>query len=293
MKNNSIDLRSYLPKIFLFMVFLGVQVQAFAQEDPKKASREAEKYMQQAEEARSEGDFASAEAYYRRAIAKDPGNAAAKYNLGNLYYYEEINHEAVERHSQAAEVAPEKPVKHISYHNQGNAFMKQNKYKEAIEAYKNALRNDPGDDETRYNLALAKKMLEEEEPEGGGDDQNEDQNQDQEQNEGDQGEEDQEGDGEPQEGDEGDDQENEDQKGDEGEEEEEEEEGKPQDDQNQEQEGENQNENSERQQPVPGQLSPQQVKNLLEAMGNEEKKVQDKINAEKAKGAKTRSEKDW
>lgn len=42
-----------------------------------------------------------------------------------------------------------------------------------------------------------------------------------------------------------------------------------------------------------GQLSPQQIKSLLEAMNNEEKKVQDKINAEKAKGVKVRTEKDW
>jgi hypothetical protein len=47
------------------------------------------------------------------------------------------------------------------------------------------------------------------------------------------------------------------------------------------------------QQPVPGQLSPQQIKNLLEAMNNEEKKVQDKINAKKQKGAQVKSNKDW
>ena len=43
----------------------------------------------------------------------------------------------------------------------------------------------------------------------------------------------------------------------------------------------------------PGKLSPQQVKNLLEAMNNEEKKVQEKINAKKQKGTKVKPEKDW
>ena len=52
------------------------------------------------------------------------------------------------------------------------------------------------------------------------------------------------------------------------------------------------NENK-KQQPQQGKLSPQQVKNLLEAMNNEEKKVQDKINAKKAKGVKIKTEKDW
>ena len=59
--------------------------------------------------------------------------------------------------------------------------MNEERYKEAVEAYKNALRNDPTDDETRYNLALAKKLLEDQQQEGGddGDDKNkEDQNKD-------------------------------------------------------------------------------------------------------------------
>ena len=46
-------------------------------------------------------------------------------------------------------------------------------------------------------------------------------------------------------------------------------------------------------QPADGKLSPQQVKNLLESMNNQEKKVQDKINAKKQKGVKIKSEKDW
>ncbi|PIX08878.1 MAG: hypothetical protein COZ75_09670, partial [Flavobacteriaceae bacterium CG_4_8_14_3_um_filter_34_10] len=46
-------------------------------------------------------------------------------------------------------------------------------------------------------------------------------------------------------------------------------------------------------QQVEGQLSPQQIQSLLEAMNNQEKKVQDKINAEKQKGVKTKPEKDW
>ena len=46
-------------------------------------------------------------------------------------------------------------------------------------------------------------------------------------------------------------------------------------------------------QPQPGQLSPQQIKNLLEAMNNQEQKVQEKMNAQKAKGVKVQTDKDW
>ena len=288
----------FLIKMFFLVIFIGSVTTTFAQENPEKAIREARNFMKEAEEALAENDFATAEAYYRQAIAKDPGNAAARYNLGNLYYNKDINHEAVERHSQAAEVAPEKPIKHNSFHNQGNAFMKQKKYKEAIEAYKNALRNNPKDDETRYNLALAKKMLEKEQDgDGGEDDQNQgdqdqqdQQNQDSKDQQGDQGEKEQNESGEPQDSEQGDDQENKEKK--EGDEEKENK-GDPKNQENQDQKGDKPKEQPQQQQPVPGQLSPQQVKNLLEAMGNEEKKVQDKINAEKAKGAKTKTEKDW
>lgn len=287
-----------LLKIAFFGILLLGHAQVFAQEDPEKAARLAKKYMQQAEEAMEENDLATAEAYYRQAIAKDPSNAAARYNLGNIYYNNEITGEAVERHTQSAKVAEEKSLKHDSFHNQGNSFMKQKKYKEAVEAYKNSLRNNPDDEETRYNYALAKKLLEEEKKGGGEDDkdqekqdqkdQKQDQQKDDKEQEGDQGEKEQNEDGKPEEKDKGgekDKKEGEDEK---------DEKGKPQDKDKQKDQGDKSEDEQPRQpQPKPGQLSPQQVKNLLEAMGNEEKKVQEKINAEKAKGTPRKAEKDW
>ncbi len=275
--------------IFLFAFPLA------AQEKPEvaaKTAKTAKKYMQEAEEALTENDMASAEAFYRKAIAKDPSNAEARYNLGNLYYNKEITNEAVQRHGQAATVAETKPLKHDSFHNRGNALMKQKKYKEAVEAYKHSLRNNPKDEETRYNLALAKKMLEEEEKKGGGgdkdqQDKNEEQKEDQKDQQGDEGEKEKNEDGKPDDQ-QGGDQENKDKK--EGEDKKDNE-GDPKNKDQQEQKKGDQNQ--QQPQPRPGQLSPQQVKNLLEAMGNEEKKVQEKINAEKVKGAKTKTGKDW
>ena len=147
-------------------------------------------YLQEAEDALSENDFAAAEAAYRKAIAKDPDNPTAKYNLGNLYYNKEKPSEAGERLNQAGEIADSKETKHKAFHNLGNSFMRQEKYKEAVEAYKDALRNNPNDEETRYNLALAKKMLEEEQQQQedqddgeGGDNQEQEQEENQEQQE--------------------------------------------------------------------------------------------------------------
>lgn len=288
-----------LLKIAFLGLLLFVVLPAYAQEDQEKAVRAAKKYMQEAEEALAENDMATAEALYRKAIAKDPANAEARYNLGNIYYKNEITGEAVERHTQSAKVAEERPLKHDSYHNQGNAYMKQKKYKEAVEAYKNSLRNNPNDEETRYNLALAKKMLEEEKK-GGGDENKDDQKkdqqdqkdqkQDQKEQEGDQGDKEKNDEGKPEDKDKGGEKDKKDQK--EGEDKKDDK-GKPQDQQKQKDEGEKSDEQQQQPQPRPGQLSAQQVKNLLEAMGNEEKKVQEKINAEKVKGAKTKTEKDW
>lgn len=286
--------------IFLWVVFFAAMPVA-AQEDLKEASRTAKKFMQKAEKAVAENDFAAAEALYRQAIAKDPTNAEARYNLGNLYYENRIEEEAVPRHQQAAKVTEAKDLKHSSYHNQGNALMKQKKYQEAIEAYKNSLRNNPDDDQTRYNLALAKELLEEERK-GGGDedkdqkkkdqqDQEKDQKEQDKEQEGDKGEKEKNEEGKPEEKDKGGEKESKDQK--EGQDEKENE-GKPQDQDKQKEQGEKSDKEQPKQtQPRPGQLSPQQVKNLLEAMGNEEKKVQEKINAKKMKGAKTKNEKDW
>ena len=291
---------------FLILALLfSVVINAQQANDEKRLKKEANAYMNEAEEALSENDFASAEAAYRKAIAKDPANTAAKYNMGNLYYNREKSGESQSRFVEADKVSESKEDRHRINHNLGNSFMKQKKYKEAVEAYKNALRNDPTDDETRYNLALAKKKLEEEQQQDQNNDDNQDnqdnkdQNEDQkdqdQDNEGDKGE-DKDQDGKPE--DEGDN-EKQDPKDGEGDQENE----KPQDQNPNEQNKEDQNQKDQKgkpdqqkqQQPQPaqGQLSPQQIKNLLEAMNNQEEKTQDKMNAEKAKAVKTRSDKDW
>jgi len=161
--------------------------------------------------------------------------------------------------------------------------MNQKNYAGAVEAYKNALRNNPKDDETRYNFALAKKMLEQnpQDDGGSGDEQNQEDSQDQEE---------QESEGDNQEGEqgEGDDKEQEGENEKDSGEGDDEQEGSPEEQQGEGDEGEEQPPK-----PIEGQLSPQQIQSLLDAMNNEEKKVQDKMNAEKQKGTPTRSDKDW
>ncbi|WP_037318075.1 tetratricopeptide repeat protein [Salegentibacter sp. Hel_I_6] len=285
----------------LFVIFgLLLIFPVVAQQQDKeleKAKKEAGEFMQEADAALGENDFPKAEAAYRKAIAKDPENSDARYNMGNMYYTRDNAPQATQRYKQAAEIAETKIAKHKANHNLGNAYMNQKRYQEAVEAYKDALRNNPTDDETRYNLALAKKMLEQEQEQDdnqdGGDDENQDdenqdqenqdENQDQENKEEqqDQGEGDNEGDQDNQ------DQDQEEKEGDQEEQEEQDGEGDQEEQDKEPEEGQPQP------QPAQGQLSPEQIQSLLEAMNNEERKVQDKINAEKQKGAKVKSEKDW
>ncbi|NAY91826.1 tetratricopeptide repeat protein [Muricauda sp. JGD-17] len=286
---------------FGFLLALGLVVKA--QENPldeqaKKALKNSTELTWEANNELTTNDFTSAEATYRKAISKSKQNAVAPFNLGNAYYNRESYGEAFGRFKQAGEVAEEKPEKHKAYHNMGNVFMKNKEYLKAVEAYKEALRNNPNDDETRYNLALAKKMLEKEQDEQknddnqGGDDNKDQQDQkDQNQDQNDGGDNQNQDEGEQNEGenkDQGDDGENgedkpeENQKGD-GDEKKEQEK-KP---------NEGSRPEEQKQQPRPNQLSKQQIQNLLEAMQNEEKKVQEKMEARKVRGKKIKNEKDW
>src|SRR5690554_3147056 len=248
----------------------------FAQQtkEQEKELKASQLHLSEAQQSLQNEDFVSAEAQYRKAISLNPKNETAKYNLGTAYYGKEKNAEAMLRFKQAATTATTKEEKHRAFHNLGNTFMNKKKYQEAVESYKNALRNNPNDEETRYNLALAQDLLDKNPPPPeDSDDQNQDkQDQDNQDDNEDQGDNKDEKDKGEEKEDKGDDKKDE---------------GKPNEPKDEE------GDKPQQQQPVPGQLSPEQVKSLLEAMENEEKKVQDKINAEKQKGVKIKSDKDW
>lgn len=281
-------------KHLLIYIFTFISVTSFAQDKDKEkqqleAVKKANNYVYEGNELAVNDDFISAEMAYRKAISNQPTSVAGTYNLGTSYYNEGSYTEALYRLQQAAKSATTKEEKHKAFHNIGNILMKNKQCKEAVDAYKNALRNNPTDDETRYNLALAKKCAEDQkdnqdQQDDNKNDQNKDQNQDE--NKDNQDNQDQEeGDNKEDQEDKGgqDKKDGEDQKDDEG---------KPKDNEQDQGKGEDQ-EKEQQPKPQQGQLSPQQVKNLLEAMNNQEQKVQEKMNAEKQKGVKIQTEKDW
>ena len=280
-----LNIYSFLAFVLLSAISLNAQDRV-DERQLKQTIEEANDYVYQANEQLKEEDYVEAEMSYRKAISKQPSNVVGAYNLGNTYYKSGNFEEALFRHQEAAKEATNKVEKHRAFHNIGNVLMQNKKCQEAVEAYKNALRNDPTDDETRYNLVLAKECAEQQKDQNQNDE-NEDENKDKQDQNQDQDKKEDEGDkkDDPKDQGEDDNKQGEDQK---------DEEGKPKDEKKDEnKQGDQQKDQKQQPKPQPGQLSPQQIKSLLEAMNNQEQKVQEKINAEKQKGVKVKTEKDW
>ena len=232
-------------------------------------SQEKDKDLPKGNDNFADKKYADAEADYRLSQAKFKKKSIASYNLGTSIYKQNQTAEAKYQFAKAIKDAKTKADKHQAFHNLGNSFMKEKNYSNAVEAYKNALRNDPNDEETRYNFALAKKMLKDNPPPKEQDkkkdkkkdkekekekDKNKDKNDDKKDK----------GDNKDKDKKDGKDKKDKQDKGD-----------------------------GEKPQPKPSGASKQRIDNLLDAVNNEEKKVQEKVNAQKVQANPKKPEKDW
>ena len=104
--------------------------------------------------------YNEAEIEYRKSLEKDQDYFAASYNLADAIYKQKRFEESANLFDALTDDAKTKDEKAKLYHNLGNSLLKQQKLEESIAAYKDALRNNPTDEDTRHNLALAQKMLE-------------------------------------------------------------------------------------------------------------------------------------
>ena len=102
--------------------------------------------------------YDKAEVQYRKALSANPGNPQALYNLGCALMMQNKDSAAVVMYEKAADVETNKMRLSKIYHNIGVICQNKQMYSEAINAYQQSLRNNPHDDETRYNLALCKRM---------------------------------------------------------------------------------------------------------------------------------------
>ena len=215
-------------------------------------------------------NYKEAEVEYRKALIKDTASVAANYNLGNTLFRMDDAVNAEKNLAAAADTISKLPLdvdwkkgevkkgkrdaSSDIFHNLGNAYLAQKKYGEAVEAYKNSLRRNPGDVETKTNLAYAQKMLEDQQQnqQQNQQNQNQDQNQDQNQNNQDQ---------------------NKDQN------------------KNDKPDNKNDQQNQQGQQPK---ITPQAAEQMLQAVQDKENQTQEKVNKEKAKALKSKQkEKNW
>lgn len=135
-------------KKMISVVFLLMTMTAVAQTDRQ--------YIRQGNKQFHRGDYPGAEVSYRKAIEKNPKNPQATFNLGNALMAQKKDSAAVVQFENAARLETNPLRKALSYHNMGVICQTHKMYGDAIEAYKKALRLNPDDDETRYNLVLCK-----------------------------------------------------------------------------------------------------------------------------------------
>lgn len=142
-----------LQKTYITLLFLLVAGgSAFAQ----KSDRD---YLRSGNKLYNDSLFVKAEVDYRKALEVNPKSTDAMFNLGNSLLMQQKAKEAMEQFESASKVEKEKDKLAQIYHNMGVILQASKQYPQCIEAYKESLRNNPKDNETRYNLALAQKLL--------------------------------------------------------------------------------------------------------------------------------------
>ena len=137
---------------FILLMLLTVSAVAFGQKPDRDYLRSGNKLYK-------DSLFVKAEVDYRKALEVNPKSSAAMYNLGNALLMQQKAQEAMEQYQAASRLEKDKAKLAQIYHNMGVILQSSKKLPECIEAYKESLRNNPHDNETRYNLALAQKQL--------------------------------------------------------------------------------------------------------------------------------------
>lgn len=118
-------------------------------------SQQANKLVLQGNEFYRQQQFEKAGAAYSKALEAEPQHVTAKFNLANALQKQGKEEEALALFTTVAETAEEPALKAKAFYNKGAVLSKQKKLEESIDAYKNALRQDPSDKEARENLQKA------------------------------------------------------------------------------------------------------------------------------------------
>ena len=146
MKRVSLFSRKPVATLILLLMVVSVSAQSDRQ------------YVRQGNKQFQAGDYANAEVSYRKALEKNDRNPQALYNLGNALLAQNKDSAAVAEFEKSTKVETNELRKSMAFHNMGVVCQRHKMFGEAIEAYKQSLRLNPHDDETRYNLELCKRQ---------------------------------------------------------------------------------------------------------------------------------------
>lgn len=260
---------SIIKTVFFLIMIIAFIVPASAQQE-RKFIRKGNNYYE-----KSLGDsgyvdtirMQRAELAYRKVLDKDIDSYEGGFNLGASLYKQKKFADAANQYKILTSKENDKEKLAKAYHNLGNSLMMDGKLEESIEAYKNGLRKNPQDTATKYNLAVAQKLLKEAEQQKC---ENPEQQENQEQK--DQQEQDQQ------------EQQQQEQK---------EQQEQEQQEQQQAKEDEKKDGDEEKQAMKEDQISKEDAERLLQAIQQDEKELQEKLKLEKKKSKKVMIEKDW
>lgn len=241
-------LRRFLPATALLCLTILPAAQSSAQTHRDLVKRGNESFRK--------SQFGDAEAEYKKALQVKPRSSTAQFNLGDAQYKQQRYQEAQRSFGNSTLASGDPEAVSRALYNTGNSLYKEDKYKESIEAYKQALRLNPNDDDARYNLELAR--LKDQQQQQQKKDQKKNQNQDQKKNDQQQQQQNQ------------------------------------QNQQQQQQQNQKQQQQQQQQQPrvaKQDQIPKDQADRILEALRNSEKEIQKQLR--KRQGTKIRTDKDW
>lgn len=115
----------------------------------------------EANQAYEKGDYETAEQIYRELLSEDPGNTRVLFNLGNTFAKQQKYEEAIEAFERFKRMTDSPQERSTADYNIGNLHSEKEQWNEAIEQYRKALRQNPADDDARYNYELARRMQQE------------------------------------------------------------------------------------------------------------------------------------
>lgn len=258
-------------RFYLSILLFALSVVAFGQKE-KKNIRKGNKHF-----LKNKFDKSSIE--YLKALEKNPNSFKAKFNMGDVLYkqkkYDQANSTFVglaqELEAEKKEIKKKEKLTKADYrkleeiktklssvyHNMGNTFMNQKKLDESIKSYISSLKNNPKDEETRYNLAYALKQRQQQQQ------QQKKQNKDQKKKD------------------------KQDQK------KKQEQKKQKEQDEKEKKDKQNKNQQQQQQQQKRNKISKEDAKRMLKALQQDEKKLQEKLKKKKAKNVQMYIEKNW